>query len=254
MTVVRGDIPTSGNPTSVAAGKEDTSVHGYTQVLQPGQQETMFRGFEPSSATITRDRHVIWNRGTEVTGRATDQGDPSKDGPPKPSLRAINRSFNPQQGTDNSRDQDDLTRGYRTVQTGQWAGTWDGSTTIVYGGTPGMWIPYGSYEGYIAGPVQGIQGPVPGAQGDGPQLIPNSPPHGLHSASLPNNLQSLQRYHSTRQMRRPRVDRQSNSPIAGQSFSQTVAFQGQMASGRGFAREGTPRFLQNLGGGNWRGR
>lgn len=253
MVAVRAELPQSGNPATIRAGTEDTSVPSYPQVLQPGQQETLFRGYEPSAATITRDRHVIWNRGTEVTGRATDQGDPSKDGPARPSLRAVNRSFNPQQGTNNTRDQDDLNRGYRKVTTGQWAGSWDGSTTIVYGGTPGLWIPYGSYAGYASGPVVGIQGPEIGAQGDGPQLIPNSPSHGLHSATMRNTIQTLQRYQANRQQRRARVDRPSNSPIAGQSFSQTVAFQGEMQTGQRFAREGSARYLQTLGGGSWRG-
>src|SRR6266702_2796240 len=209
---------------------------------QPGQQETLFRGYEPSKETIVRDRHAFLSRGNERFGRASSNGaggngpDPLKDGAPRPSLRLVNRTFNPQQGY-GSPNQDDLSRGYRTVSTGQWAGQQDDATTPIWGGTPGLYTPYGSYGGYAAGPVQGIQGPEMGAAGDGPQLIPNSPAHGLHSNTMQNMWPVISRYNVTAQQKPGRVDRPANSPIAGQSFSQTVLGQNQLANRSGGATE-----------------
>lgn len=225
------------------------------QVEQPGHgdKDWDFVGFEPSASTIVRDRHGILNRGTEKTGRPTNQGDPSKDGPARPSLRLINRSFNPQQGTDSTRNRDDLTRGYRTNTTGQWTGSQDGSTSMIWGGTPGLYTPYGSYAGYTRGPVQGIQGAEVGQPGDGPQLIPNSPPHGLHSETTQNGITGLSRFSVTTQQKAGRVDRPSNSPIAGQSFSQTVLTQAQSRAVSAFAVEGAKMTIPVLGGGQWRG-
>lgn len=247
------NVRTYGNPNVRPGQREPEKLPQGPQVLQPGQQETLFRGYQPQDATTVHDRHAVLNRGTEKTGRPTDQGDPSKDGPARPSVRLINRSFYPQMGTDSSRNQDDLSRGYRTEPTGQWAGTQDGSTVQIWGGTPGLWVPYGSYAGYARGDVQGIQGPAIGERGDGPQLIPNSPPHGLHSDTYPDRKQTLDRFAANKQQVPGRVDRPSNSPIAGQSFSQTVVFQGQVSEQASRVREGTPETLSVLGGGNWRG-
>lgn len=228
---------------------------------QPGHSwKNQFAGYEPSRETIVRDRHAFLNRGTERFGRATSNGggglgpDPMKDGPARPSLRLVNRTFNPQQGTTATSNQDDLSRGYRTVSTGEWAGQQDGSTSQIWGGTPGLWIPYGSYAGYTQEPLSGIQGPEMGAQGDGPQLVPNSPPHGLHSNTMQNMWPVISRYNVTAQQRPVRADRPANSPIAGQSFSQTVLGQNQLAN-RGGGRTETPRggFSPRIPGSNWRG-
>ena len=159
-----------------------------------------FMQYWPQDESIVRDRHIVTNYGTRnqkadaasgSQGKQNGSGpDPLDAGQAPPSHRAINRTFSYQMGTTNTRNQDDLHRGYRQVGTGQWAGTQDGSTVQVWGGTPGLWEPYGSYEGYTQGPVHGIQGPEIGSQGDGPQLIPNSPVHGLHSRTYPNYLQT----------------------------------------------------------------
>lgn len=258
------NVRTYGNPSESPGQRAKPQEPGRfpddPDLQQPGHSwKTQFMGYEPSAATTVRDRHAVMNRGTERSGRATSNGgggygpDPLKDGPAHPSLRLINRSFHPQAGTDSTRNQDDLTRGYRTEPTGQWAGTQDGSSQQIFGGTPGLWIPYGSYGGYIAGDVQGIQGPAVGEPGDGNQFIPNSPPHGLHSRTLPGTIQSLSRTAATRQQTGPRVDRPSNSKIAGQSYSQTVVFQGQVPFRPGSFREGMPRKMNELGGDGWRG-
>lgn len=246
-------VRTYGNPADSPGQTESPKLPQGPQVLQPGQQETLFRGYQPSDSTIVRDRHAILNRGSENTGRATDQGDPMKDGPPRASIRLINRTFNPQIGSDNTRNQDDLHRGYRQEPTGQWAGSQDGSTSMIWGGTPGLYTPYGSYGGYTRGPVQGIQGVPIGQPGDGPQVIPNSPPHGLHSATFADRKQTNDRFAANRQQKAGRVDRPSNSPIAGQSFSQTVIFQGQTRQLPVNFTEGKVRSLSPLGGGAWRG-
>jgi hypothetical protein len=262
------NVRTYGNPSQSPGQGEPAKEPGrfpYHPTMpapyhEGGQDETgpPRQDNQPSDATIIRDRHPIINRGTEKTGRATSNGgggfgpDPMKDGPARPSLRIVNRTFNPQFGTDRSRNDDDLTRGYRTVSTGQWAGSQDGSTSMIWGGTPGFYSPYGSYGGYIQGPVQGLQGPQIGAAGDGTQIIPSSPPHGLHSVTEPNTLASLRRARSTVQQKGPRVDRPSNSPIAGQSFSQTVLSQGRFRLPPATAIEG-PTNPPHLAGPDWRG-
>lgn len=228
---------------------------------QPGHSwKNQFVGYEPSVETIVRDRHAFLNRGNERFGRATSNGggglgpDPMKDGPARPSLRLVNRTFNAFYGNHATANQDDLQRGYRTVSTGQWAGQQDGSTSQIWGGTPGFWIPYGSYAGYAQGPIQGMQGPEIGAQGDGPQLIPNSPPHGLHSDTMQNAWPVISRFNATAQQRPVRADRPANSPIAGQSFSQTVLGQNQIAN-RVQTRPENPKagFSTSVPGSNWRG-
>jgi hypothetical protein len=229
--------------------------------VQPGHSwETQFVGYEPSVSTIVRDRHGFLNRGNERFGRMNNTGaggagpDPMKDGPARPSLRLVNRTFNPQQGTTTTAAHDDLTRGYRTVQTGQWAGQQDGATSQIWGGSPGLYSPYGSYGGYTQATTKGIQGPEVGSPGDGPQLIPNSPPHGLHSETMQNMWPTVSRFNVTSQQRPGRVDRPANSPIAGQSFSQTILGQNQIANRAGNNPENSRAgFSPYLAGSNWRG-
>lgn len=257
-------VRTYGNPFqspgSVSRPQEPGRFPNDPSILPAAHSpENNFVGYEPSAATIVRDRHAILNRGNERFGRASSNGaggngpDPMKDGPARPSLRLVNRSFNPQQGY-GSPNQDDLSRGYRTVPTGQWAGQQDGSTSQIWGGSPGLWIPYGSYGGYAAGPVQGIQGPELNGPGDGPQLIPNSPPHGLHSDTMQNSWPIVSRFNVNAQQRPGRVDRPANSPIAGQSFSQTVVGQNQLAKESKAQPENTSRsWTPYLPGRNWRG-
>jgi hypothetical protein len=232
---------------------------------------------------ITYDRHGFMKSGYENSGRDSGLTDPPMDGPARPSLWLINRTINYQQGSDNTLTQDDPSRDYSRVTvsdagaqsigwvraknvgpvngvTGRegalYAGEQGTGWVDVYGGVPGLWQPYGSYAGITNGPVQGIQSPVPqGAQGDGPRKLWSGPPHGLHSPTLPSYSQTLGRYMAVPQMAQPRIDRPSNSPIAGQSYSQTVQPQGQTGTiAQNSALNAGVNFNQRMRGNGWRGR
>jgi hypothetical protein len=230
---------------------------------------------------ITYDRHGMMKAGYENTGRNSGYTDPPMDGPARPSLWLVQRTVNYQQGTDTTAATDDMSRDYSRVTlsdtanppawySGQWgrfnryqakegklyAAEQGTGWAPVYGGVPGLWQPYGSYAGVTNGPVQGIQSPVPeGVAGDGPQRIWSGPPHGLHSPTLPDYTQTLGRYMAIPQMHAPRVDRPSNSPIAGQSYAQTVQPQGQTGTAAQNTNVGSGvNFNQRLAGNGWRGR
>lgn len=221
----------SGNP-NVATDEEKPPPKrpkGRPRMLNVGQ-ESNWRGglFFSNDKLTTSDRHLMSKTGNELTGRLSGNTDPPLDGPTRPSFQTINRTINYQQGTDTTANADDLTRAYPRNNAGQWIGEAGTPWVPVYGGTPGLWQPYGSYEGYTAGPVKGIQAPVAeGAIGDGTMSVSSGPPHGLHSPTLPDYAQTLGYYMAVPQMRLPRVDRPANSRIGGQSFSQTVQPQGQ---------------------------
>jgi len=228
-----------GTPVARASG--NPAVHTDPSVPPPKRpygmprplgvrQETWWTGGAGISLDkrIARDRHLVSKVGTELTGRDSGFTDPPKDGPARPSYQTINRSINPQAGSDNTTNQDDLTRQYTRNSQGMYMGEQGTGWTQVSGGVPGLWQPYGSYAGYTAGPVKGIQSPVEeGAPGDGRQSLWSGPPHGLHSQTMPDYSQTLGYYMAVPQMRLPRVDRPSNSTSAGQSYSQTVIPQGQ---------------------------
>lgn len=208
---------------------------------------------------ITYDRHAFFRVGYENSGRNSGVTDPPMDGPARPSLAIVNRSINYQQGTDSTAATDDLSRDYSRNAEGKYVGTQGQGWSSVYGGTPGLFQEYGSYQGISPsspGISQGIHAPVgQGMPGDGPQKVWSGPPHGLHSPTLPDYTQTLGRYMAVPQMARPRIDRPSNSPIAGQSYSQTVMPQGQtgtfaqnLNTGSGVA------WNQRARGNGWRGR
>ncbi len=174
-----------------------------------------------------RDRHAYWSRGHKRNfgpGVATGGSrNPQLDGPPMPTLRTVNVSFNPQIGSSATANQDDLSRPYTGL------GQQDGTVVPIYGGVPGLWQSYGN-----RGFSDGIHDPSNGE--GGPQQVRSGPPHGLHSDTMPAGKQTYDRYASTPQMRPVRLDRPSNSKIAGQSYSQTVQNQdgsGGVAQGRG---------------------
>lgn len=172
----------------------------------------------------TKDRHVYWDSGHQKQGTDFIAGsappntfnNPIQE-PPQPELRALNRTISYQKGTDTTRNQDDLSRPYTGL--GEQGSGW----APVYGGRPGLYEPYGTRGGVpfaIVSPV------AEGAPGDGPQKVWSGPPHGLHSLTFPDRGDTLNRYAVNPQMRPVRVDRPSNSPQAGQSYSQTVLSQG----------------------------
>lgn len=204
-------------------------------------QEDQHRGgvFFANEKLVTRDRHVFFKVGYENSGRGSGLTDPPMDGPPRPVLATVNRTINWQQGTVSNNaahgtvnvvngNPDDLNRGYQKTPTGQWLGEQGSGWAPVYGGVPGMYQPYGSYGGYTAGPVRGIQSPVAqGAVGDGPRKVFSGPPHGMHSPTLPDYALTYGYYQALPLPRAPRQDRPDNTTSAGQSYSQTVVPQGQ---------------------------
>jgi hypothetical protein len=218
-------------------------------------QETSWRGALglANDKLIARDRHLMSKVGTELSGRDSGFTDPPSDGPARPSYQTINRTINYQAGTDATAATDDLTRPYARNAQGEYLGSQGDGWTRVYGGTPGLWQPYGSYAGITNGPVQGIQSPVAqGAPGDGNQSLFAGPPHGLHSPTMPDYVSTIGYYMAVPQMRAPRIDRPSNSPIGGQSFSQLVQPQGQTGT---IAQQGSGSNLRNVTGGvNWQSR
>ena len=193
---------------------------------RPGWQRFLLYGLQGFNDRLTvKDRHAYWDAGHQRTGLETGSGgglpntynDPRIQ-PPKPELRTVNRTVSFQIGSDATRNQDDLTRNYT------WLGEQGAPWTPVNGGVPGLYQPYGTRGGIpyaIVSPVE------QGQPGDGPRIVSGGPPHGLHSQTpWKGGEQLLGRYMSTPQMRPVRLDRPSNSPQAGQSYSQTVRPQG----------------------------
>lgn len=277
----------SGNPpvASQPAVPPPKSPYGWPRPLGPDQESaTPRQPVVPGQNTklLTRDRHAMAKVGYENSGRNSGVTDPPMDGPARPSYWMVQRTVNYQSGSDNTLTQDDFSRDYTRVQVidegGQaigwvrnpmigpvngymgregaiYAGEQGTGWSRIYGGVPGLWQPYGSYAGVTNGPVRGIQSPVDeGAAGDGPRNIWSGPPHGLHSPTLPSYSQTLGRYMAIPQMAVPRQDRPSNSPIAGQSYSQTVVPQGQAGTAVAGTGPSGPAFNQRARGNGWRGR
>ena len=270
------------NPAQLAGGLPQ---FGRPRPLSPAQESAAPRQPAVGSQNdklIAYDRHGIFKVGYENSGRDSGFTDPPSQGPARPSLWLVQRSINYQAGSDNTLAQDDLSRDYTRVAvqnqgaasigwvadpsvgpyTGYsgregdlYAGEQGSGWAPIYGGVPGLWQPYGSYEGICNGPVQGIQSPAPeGSKGDGRRNVWSGPPHGLHSPTLPSYSQTIGRYMAVPQMTQPRMDRPSNSTIAGQSYSQTVIPQGQagtVVAGTGPSR---PQWNQRARGNGWRGR
>lgn len=213
------------------------SLHGGTDSSLPGGGPRRIADFIPgfSNKLSVLDRHAYWDTGYQRTGVSPSvPGNPpnnQSDGPPSPELRTINRSLNPQIGSDATRAQDDLTRPYT------WLGEQGSGWSPVYGGVPGLYQPYGS-RGGVPFPVVSPVGE--GGPGDGPNKVFSGPPHGLHSLTTGSRWQTLQRYAATPQMRPVRIDRPSNSPQAGQSYSQTVQHQGAAVTHAATSARGNP--------------
>jgi hypothetical protein len=200
----------------------------YGAVSDTGPRQSWWRGgIQGFSDKLTvKDRHAYWDTGYQRTGNTgfAPSGSPNTYNdpmmqPPAPELRTVNRTVSYQKGSDKTRNQDDLTRPYT------WLGEQGLPWTPVSGGVPGLYQPYGTRGGIpypIVSPVE------QGAPGDGPRLVSPGPPHGLHSQTpWKGGEQLIKRYETTPQMRPVRIDRPSNSPQAGQSYSQTVRPQGQ---------------------------
>jgi hypothetical protein len=191
----------------------------------PGVWRGGIQGF--NDKLTARDRHGFWWRGEAQrsgvdgfwpAGSPNTYNNPRQEGP-VPRLRTVNRTVSYQKGSDHTAAQDDLTRPYT------WLGEQGTGWSPIYGGVPGLYEPYGT-RGGVPYP---IQSPVLfGSDRDGPQDVFSGPPHGLHSQTpWRPGAQLLSRVFVMRQMTPVRIDRPSNSPQAGQSYSQTVQMQGQ---------------------------
>jgi hypothetical protein len=197
-------------------------------------QETTYQyGTEGFNDKLTvKDRHVYWDTGRQTTGTTFDAASSTPNAynnprqqPPRPDLRAVNRTVSYQKGSDSTANQDDLSRPYtKAPGTRGFVGEQGSGWAPIWGGVPGLYQPYGT-RGGIPFP---IQSPVQeGTPGDGPHLVFAGPPHGLHTNTpYPDGAQTLHRFYSIPQTRPVRQDRPSNSPQAGQSYSQTVRPQG----------------------------
>jgi len=196
------------------AGAEDAA---------PGGRQSWWRGgIQGFSDKLTvKDRHAFWmtgyqRQGTDFTPASSPPNtynNPLQEGP-QARLRTVNRTVSYQKGTDKTRNQDDLARAYT------WLGEQGSGYAPVYGGVPGLYQPYGT-RGGVPYP---IVDPTGGSGGR--ELVWAGPPHGLHSLTFPDQADTLQRYQVLPQMRPVRIDRPSNSPQAGQAYSQTVQHQG----------------------------
>ena len=217
--------PEDGNASRLGRTWYSPTAHGRASYWRGGIQ-----GF--NDKLTVKDRHVYWDTGhqrqgtnfTPASSPPNTYNNPIQE-PPRADLRAVNRTISYQKGTDTSRFQDDLSRPYT------WVGEQGSGWTPVYGGVVGLYEPYGTRGGVplpIVDPTNG--------QG-GREAVWSGPPHGLHSLTYPDVGDTLNRYLVNVQMRPVRLDRPSNSPIAGQAYSQTVEYQG---STQGAAQAGTP--------------
>lgn len=267
-TVQTSDV--SQRPYGGGQNNDPYSQFGVPRPLQQGQESAVRApGNAPvgysNDKLITYDRHGMFKVGYENSGRNSGETDPPMDGPARPSLWLVQRTVNYQQGTDTTAATDDLNRDYSREAHGMYVAEQGSGWSSVYGGTPGLHQAYGSYQGIapdtpgydpVAGNTQGIVAPVAqGQPGDGPQKVWSGPPHGLHSPTLPSYDQTLGRYLAIPQMARPRLDRPSNSPIAGQSYSQTVMPQGQTGTvAQNLNQSSGVAWNQRASGNGWRGR
>lgn len=174
----------------------------------PNQSPTWRSGDNANDRLIFRDRHGMMNRGTTLGGQTDYPGRPNVQGagPVMPELRLVNRTWNWQVGTGQSYA-DDLTRDYTHL--GEQGSGW----TTINGGAPGF---------YRMGPG----GQPVGDPNAGPGRVWAGPPHGLHTETPRDQAQTEQTYRARPQQRAARVNRLSNSRIAGQTYSQWTRHQG----------------------------
>jgi hypothetical protein len=252
-STIEVERPQFGGPARVLTQSQETAVRA------PGNAPVGYS----NDKLVTYDRHGMFKSGYENSGRKSGYTDPPMDGPARPSLWLVQRTLNYQQGTDTTAATDDLTRDYTRNATGMYVGEQGTGWSHIYGGVPGLHQAYGSYQGIapatpgydpVTGVTQGIVSPAPqGGPGDGPHDVWSGPPHGLHSPTLPSYAQTIGRYMAIPQQAQPRIDRPSNSPIAGQSYSQTVQPQGQTGTAIAQPAKMRPMYNQRVNTNGWRG-
>jgi hypothetical protein len=231
-----------------AWGEGDDLAVGETGLSRQSFWRGGIQGF--NDKLTAKDRHAYWDSGHQKQGTdfspasspPNTYNNPLQE-PPYPELRTINRTISYQQGTDTSRNQDDLARPYT------WLGEQGSGWAPVYGGVPGFYQPYGSRQGI---PLPLVSPVAHDGPGDGPQKVWAGPPHGLHSQTYPDRGDTLNRYAVNPQMRPVRIDRPSNSPQAGQSYSQTVVAQGAQVPTTGPQAHAQP-WIARLSGRGWLG-
>lgn len=157
---------------------------------------------------IFRDRHAFFQRGSARGGTTWEPGNGNvlNAGPVRPDMRLINETWNWQVGT-GSAYTDDLSREYT------WVGEQGSGWTSINGGTPGFYR-------------QGPGGTPVGDPNEGPGRVWGGPPHGLHTTYPASGAQAAAGFRARPQMVPARVDRLSNSRIAGQTYSQWTQHQG----------------------------
>jgi hypothetical protein len=220
-----GQLGANDGTWGVAGDRPPISPAPRVVALGEGQESFRRWGIQGFNDRLTaKDRHAYWDTGHQVQGTdftpasspPNTYNDPMQE-PPRPDLRTINRTVSYQKGTDTTRNQDDLSRPYT------WLGEQGSGWISVNGGVPGLYQPYGTRGGI---PLAIVSPAGEGQPGDGPHRVWSGPPHGLHSYTTGDRLLTTSRYVTNVQMRPVRIDRPSNSPQAGQSFSQTVPQQG----------------------------
>lgn len=160
---------------------------------------------------IHRDRHGYFQEGSAVSGTTWNPGSSNtlNSGPVRPTFRLQNVTWNWMAGT-GSAYTDDRSRPYTGV--GEQGSGW----TTINGGAPGFYR-------------QGPGGTPVGDPNQGPGRVWAGPPHGLHTEYPPDRAQNQAVSQARPQMRGGRVDRLSNSRIAGQTYSQWTQHQGGRA-------------------------
>lgn len=145
---------------------------------------------------IRRDRHPWLYVGSENSGRLSGFKDPQEDGPARPSMAMMNRTWYPWIGY-GAQNFYDPARGYS---------------------------PYGQQDG-----VSWTQVRDENPEGGGTCVVrvPPSGPHGLHTKSVQNIKVQTERGYRERPQQTPgRVSRLSNSRVSGASFSAQTLHQG----------------------------
>ncbi len=200
--------PATGGPVR-GVGNEPIGRRGEIPTHTLRQQMTSWCPPSVNDGLIYRDNHPYMYSGTEVSGRLSGNHDPQLDGPNRPEVHVMQRAYNWTYGTFASRNFDPQ-RNYNKY------GYQDGSTTVIYGGEAGYYLPYGQRGTSLA---------VPPAR-PGPSKILAGPPHGLHTDTAWSRKDAVRRSLASDQMKAPRQDRLSNSRRAGQSYSQLTRHQG----------------------------